>query len=53
MSARCNALQPRRGVHDVTNRDEVADLTFADDADVRRADIQTDPTSNCGPPGVP
>lgn len=37
-----NALEPRRGVHHVANRGEVADLALADDPDVGRPDVQAD-----------
>src|SRR5512144_1865118 len=50
LSAHCDALQPRRGVHDVANRGEVADFAFADNPDVCRADVKTDAHLQLGPP---
>jgi hypothetical protein len=51
--SRRNALQPRRGVDDVADRGEVADLALADDPDVRRADVEPDAHLQLRTLGVP
>ena len=42
LAPRRNALEPRRGVHNITDCGEVADLAVSDDSDVRRPDVQAD-----------